>query len=172
MCTRLGFAAPPDAVWNCLMLYEEVPGRAPLLLRLLLPEPERTEGKAELGELIRCRYRQGELVKRVTVVDAPTRLEFEVEEQALGLECCAMARGGAYELQPAGGGTEVALTTRYRAWLRPRIFWRRVEAGLGHRLHRHILAGIAGALADGRARASAAGTGECSSSRLPIRHSS
>ena len=39
------------------MLYEEVPGHPPFLLRALLPNPVRTQGdKSRIGATVRCTY--------------------------------------------------------------------------------------------------------------------
>ena len=45
------FAASPSEVWRGLTFYEELGGRPPLHLRLLLPVPIRTDGR--LGALLR-----------------------------------------------------------------------------------------------------------------------
>lgn len=130
-------------VWNRILFYEEVPERPPLLLRTLLPAPVRTEGgKTRVGATIRCTYRGGDLLKRITVFDPPHRVEFEVIEQALGVESCVLALGGSYTIVPCGNGIDVALCTHYRAYLHPRHLWRRLESLLVHQLHRHILSGI------------------------------
>ena len=49
--TRMLFAAPPDRVWKGLVFYEELGGRPPLHLRLLLPVPIRNVGKvSDVGD--------------------------------------------------------------------------------------------------------------------------
>jgi len=149
--TRARFGDHPEEVWDRILFYEEVPGRASLLLRLLLPSPLRSEGdKARVGASVHCIYRGGYLVKRITRVDAPRLLQFEVTEQHLGIERCVRALRGSYEIRSCGEGAEVALTTCYHACLRPRWLWRALEKILAGRLHRHILDGIGVALADSR----------------------
>lgn len=143
VATWVRFNASPEAVWNHIMLYEEVPGRAPFLLRALLPHPVRTEGaKTRVGATVRCVYKGGDLVKRITTVDPPHFLEFEVVEQRLGIEDCILTVGGSYEIYTCGDATNVMLVTNYRAYLRPRCLWRALEALLVHQLHRHILRGV------------------------------
>ena len=44
--TRMIFAAPAAQAWTGLVFYEELGGRPPLHLRLLLPVPIRTVGKS------------------------------------------------------------------------------------------------------------------------------
>ena len=143
VATRVRFNASQEAVWNHIMLYEEIPVRPPFLLRALLPRPVRTEGdKTRVGATVRCVYKGGDLVKRITTVDPPHFLEFEVVEQRLGIEDCILTLGGSYEICTCGDGTNVILITHYQAYLRPRHLWRALEALLVRQLHRHILRGV------------------------------
>jgi hypothetical protein len=81
-------------------------------------------------------------MKRLTLLDRPRLVRFEVIEQSLGVERCITTVEGSYEIDPAGPGAEVGLTTRYRGHLRPRWLWRPFERLLAHQLHRHILDGM------------------------------
>jgi hypothetical protein len=147
VATQVHFDAGPETVWNRIQFYEEVPARPPLLLRTLLPQPLRTEGgKTASGAIVRCIYSAGEVVKRITAVEPPHLLQFEVIEQRLGIEACARTLGGSYQLSPCGNGTDVELVTNYRAYLRPRPLWRPLETLLVHQLHHHILRGIRAAV--------------------------
>src|SRR5271157_490232 len=141
--TRVHFNASPEVLWNHIMFYEELPGRPPFLLRALLPHPVRTEGdKTRVGATVRCEYRGGDLVKRITAVKPHHSLQFEVIEQRLGIEDCVMAVNGSYDINCRGDGSEVVLTTNYRAYLRPSWAWRPLEKLLVSQLHRHILDGM------------------------------
>ncbi|HMK74509.1 MAG TPA: SRPBCC family protein [Myxococcaceae bacterium] len=143
--TRLHFDAAPDDVWQRMLFYEEVPRRPMLLLRLFLPAPVRTEGaKTRVGETIRCTYQDGYLEKRITAVEPPRLIRFEVSLQQLGIEDCISMTGGSYQIEPRpmGAGCELVLTTRYHGFLRPRWLWRPLERFLAHRLHHHILSGM------------------------------
>jgi hypothetical protein len=145
--TRVHVNASPEMVWNRIMLYEEVPGQPPFLLRVLLPHPDRTEGdKTRVGAMVRCAYREGRLVKRITSVEPPHFLKFEVIEQRLGIEGCTLTLGGSYQIYPCEDATDVLLTTNYLAYLRPRFLWRPLEALLVGQLHNHILDGVRRAL--------------------------
>jgi len=148
--TRAHFDASPEAVWSHIMFYEEVPGRPPFLLRTLLPCPVRTEGnKARPGTEVRCVYRRGGLVKLITAVERPHLLRFDATEQRLGIEGCILALSGSYKIYACGNATDVALTTNYRAYLRPRNIWRPLEALLMRQLHGHILRGVSAAILSG-----------------------
>jgi hypothetical protein len=145
--TTVRLDADPGTVWDRLVFYEEVPDAPSWILRALLPHPVRTEGdKRRIGAIVRCAYSGGNLAKRITAVDAPRLLRFEVVEQHLGIEGCIVTRGGSYHIQRCGAATDVALITHYEAYLRPRSLWRPVEAFLVNRLHRHILSGIRAAI--------------------------
>ena len=148
VATRVHFDAAPQAIWDELMFYEEVPGRAPFLLRALLPEPLRTEGdKTQVGTTVRCIYSGGaKLVKRITNVGAPHLLRFEVIEQRLGIEDCIRTVGGSYQIWAYGDASDIVLTTNYRAHLCPRMLWRPLEEALVKELHRHILRGLEAAV--------------------------
>jgi len=145
--TRVHFKASAQTVWNHLVLYEEVPGRPPFLLRTLLPHPLRTEGeKTRVGATVRCAYQGSYLVKRITAVEPPHLLRFEVVEQHLGIEDCVLTQSGSYEIHACGEAADMVLVTNYQAYLRPRYLWRPLEALLVSQLHRHILRGINTAL--------------------------
>jgi len=137
------FDAAPEAVWRRLLFYEDVPGRAPLLLRAFLRRPVRTEGdKTRVGEQVRCTYSGGDLVKLITAIEPVRLLHFEVVEQNLGIEGCVRVQGGSYRCSPCGDGTFVVLVTNYRAYLHPRFLWRPLEALLVRQLHHHLLNGV------------------------------
>ncbi len=107
VATSVHFHASPETVWQLMLLYEEVPARPPFLLRVLLPHPVRTEGdKTGVGAIVHCRYQGGDMVKRITVVERPRLLQFEVIQQRLGIEGCVTTLGGSYELRSCGGQTE------------------------------------------------------------------
>jgi hypothetical protein len=140
VATVVHFNASPETLWNHIMFYEELPGQPPFLLRAFLPHPVRTNGdKTRVGTTVRCEYNGGDLVKRITTVEPPHSLQFKVIEQRLGIEDCVMAVSGSYEINQGGDGSEVVLTTNYRAYLRPRWAWRPLEKLLIGQLHRHIL---------------------------------
>lgn len=143
VATRVHLNLSPNQAWNHIMLYEEVPGRPSLLLRILLPQPLRTEGdKTRVGSAVRCVYRGGDLVKRITEVVRPSSLRFEVIGQSLGIEDCIRTRGGSYQILSCRDATDVVLITNYDAYLHPRRVWRPLEVLLVRQLHAHILRGM------------------------------
>ena len=142
--TQLHVAASPESVWDRIVFYEEVPRRPPLLLGALLPRPVRTQGdKTCLGATVECIYSGGgRLAKRITGVDPPRLLQFEVMQQFLGIEDCLVTLGGSYQIESCGSASHVLLRTHYEARLHPRGLWYPIEAFLVGQLHRHILHGL------------------------------
>jgi hypothetical protein len=134
-------ATDVERVWGGLALYEQLVDRPSPLLRLLLPRPVRAEGrKSEVGDVIRCIYDTGYLLKRVTRMDAPHNYEFDVVEQVLRVGGRIRLLGGRYTLRPiAADRTLVELETRFVSPRRPRWLWRSIEGMVCHMFHRHIL---------------------------------
>lgn len=141
--TKAGFEAPPEEVWQKMVFYEEVSHRPPLLLRMFLPSPMKTQGNGKrVGTTVECSYSRGSLKKRITVLERPRLVRFRVIEQHIGIERCVTTVEGSYEIRGNGSSSEVALTTKYRGHLRPRWLWRPLERLIAHQLHCHILAGM------------------------------
>lgn len=146
LTTHCHIAAPPEDVWRMLMFFEGVPQRARWPLRTVLPQPIRIgrTGK-EVGAAVNCLYTSGRLLKRITAIEPPRVLHFEVVAQELGIESCVTTVTGSYEIRGDGGGSAVALTTRYRGHQRPRWLWRAFERVVAHQLHQHVLSGMSAA---------------------------
>jgi len=142
--TRMRFAAPPMQVWDGLMFYEQIDEPPPLRLRLLLPLPIRTEGpNSEVGDEAVCIYEGGHLRKRITRIEPGHHYGFDVVEQALAIGGGLTLSGGCYVLRELpGGGTEVAVTTRYVGGKQPAWLWKPIEATVCHMFHRHLLSSI------------------------------
>jgi hypothetical protein len=138
--THMRFHASPAEIWNGLMFYEQLDGRPPWYLRLLLPTPIRTEGrKSVVGDEAMCLYVGGYLRKRVSRIDEHRLYGFAVVDQKLDVGGIHLS-DGEYALRALpDGGTEVSVVTRYTSTRRPRWLWRRLEAAVCHAFHRHIL---------------------------------
>ena len=139
--TRMVFTAPPERVWKGLVFYEELGGRPPLHLRLLLPVPIRNEGKvSDVGDEATCLYEGGHLLKRITKIEKGDLYEFEVAEQALSVGGGMRLSGGRYTLRGLSDGqTEVSVETRYLSRKWPRWFWKPLEKMVCHMFHRYLL---------------------------------
>lgn len=147
VATRAHCNANAETVWDHILFYEEIPGPTPLILRALLTCPIRTEGdKGRVGTMVHCKYVGGHLVKRISGVDAPHCLQFDVIEQRLGIEDCILARGGSYQIYTRDDAVYIKLVTKYHAFLYPRFVWRLLETLLVRQLHNHILRSIRSAV--------------------------
>lgn len=141
--TEMSIPASPLDVWRNIQFYEEVTQPAPLVLRWLLPTPVRTEGgKQNLHAVVRCTYRGGFLIKKITDSKPGSVIEFDVLKQALGIEGFVALGRGSYRLLEDEGKTRVVLNTCYRGHLKPRALWRPFERWVAHMMHRHILDGM------------------------------
>jgi hypothetical protein len=150
VATSIRLHASPETVWQQMLLYEEVPARPPLILRVALPSPLRTEGdKRRLRADVLCRYRRGFLVKQINGIVPPYLVQFDVTEQRLAIEGCVTAISGSYQICRIGQeSSEITLVTNYQGHLRPRSLWRPLERVLVHQLHTHILNGMRASIAE------------------------
>lgn len=141
VATRMTFHAPADRVWEGLVFYEELGGRPPWYLRLLLPVPIRNEGRvSEVGDEATCFYEGGRLLKRITRIDRGSLYEFEVAKQQLSIGGGMRLSGGRYSVRGLPDGrTEVEVQTRYWSGKWPRWFWRPLELMVCHWFHRYLL---------------------------------
>ncbi len=133
-----------DQAWANLAFYEDVPGPAPWLVRIGLPQPVGTVGRlAAVGDIKVCLYDKGRLVKKITRIEPARLLAFDVIEQK-GIEDRSLRlTSGSFEFEaPTPGQTRVTLTTRYVPKLQARLFWRPFERALAHALHDHVIAGL------------------------------
>jgi hypothetical protein len=152
VATAMILDADRARVWDHLMFYEQIVGRPPLHLRLVLPLPIGTTGrKSQVGDEARCEYHGGHLIKRVVDVDPGQRYAFRVVEQQLVVGGGMTLAGGDYALRELGPGRiELCITTRYTSPRRPRWLWQPIERAVCHSFHRHILRAMRGALDDHR----------------------
>ena len=137
---------PFDArqVWDSLVFYEEVRHEPPLLARIGLPHPLYTSGEIlGVGDITRCVYNKGWLVKRITEYQLTELLSFDVVEQH-GIEDRSVRLvSGSFEFERVGPGqTRVTLTTVYEPLLSARPVWRPFEIQIARSLHDHVLTGI------------------------------
>jgi hypothetical protein len=142
--TSMILHAEADLIWDSLMFYEQIEQKPPLLLRLLLPHPVRTEGsKEQVGDVATCVYAQGHLLKQVTRIEAPGLYEFQVIEQHLVFGGGLRLMGGSYALSDVSPDhTKVSVTTRYVSIKKPRRLWKPIEALVCHAFHRYLLLSI------------------------------
>ena len=142
--TELHMHATPQEAWDAVMFYEEVEHDPPMLLDLSLPKTIGSQGRKDrVGEIVRCQYDRGWLVKRISKVEPGQALEFEVIEQHLHFERDVTLTGGSFRIEKLDDGTaRVVLTTDYERHLHPGWLWTPVEKEVVHTLHEHVLEGM------------------------------
>jgi hypothetical protein len=142
--TGLTVDATPEEAWKAIMFYEEVEHAPPWLLHLALPQPIRSEGnKQQEGEIVRCFYNCGTISKRISRVQRPRRLDFEVAQAIMRSENYANLKDGSFRIDPVGSRqSRITLTTRYERKLRPAWIWEPIERKVIHTLHEHVLEGM------------------------------
>lgn len=142
--TGLTIDATPEEAWNAIMFYEDVEHSPPWLLHLALPKPIRSEGnKQRPGEIVTCFYDCGEIKKRISTVEQPRRLAFDVVSVQMRSENYANLKEGSFEIVPVGERkSRITLTTRFERKLRPALIWEPIERRVIHTLHGHVLEGM------------------------------
>ena len=142
--TGLTVDATPEEAWNAIMFYEDVEHAPPWLLHLALPQPIRSEGnKQKEGEVVRCFYNCGTICKRISKVEQPRKLSFDVVEAQMRSENYTTLKDGSFEIEPVGATqSRITLTTRYQRKLRPNWIWEPIERKVIHTLHGHVLEGM------------------------------
>lgn len=112
--------------WNKVCFYEHISIRPSLLLRLVLPVPEKTSGRYErVGDISRCCYSDGGyLTKRIRKIVENECIEFGIVEQSIRFHRTVRLLGGCIEVEDAGSGRcVVRMTTNYKTKLKPvRLF--------------------------------------------------
>lgn len=142
--TELTMHATPQECWDAMQFYEEVAHPPPLILRIGLVRPLYTEGSSrQPGDVKRCVYNKGHIVKVVRSARPAEALEFDVSEQRIGYERDFRLVDGSFTFVPVSeGATRVVLRTRFEPRLGPRWAWRPFERYAVHTIHGHVLEGM------------------------------
>ncbi len=115
-----------EAAWNKVCFYEHISIRPSLLLRVVLPVPQKTTGRYEqVDDISRCCYSDGGyLTKRITGIRENHRIEFEIIEQSIRFHRTIRLCGGCIEVHDTSDGRcLVRMTTNYESSLKPvRLF--------------------------------------------------
>ncbi len=134
-CTR-------EDAWNKVCFYEHISIKPSLLLRIVLPVPEKTTGRYEqVDDISRCCYSDGGyLTKRITAIRENERIEFEIVEQSIRFHRTIKLCGGCIEVADAGDGQcVVRMTTNYKSSLRPVRLFRWAVARVVKAMHNIVL---------------------------------
>lgn len=126
--------------WEKVCFYEHIETPPSLLLRTVLPVPQRTTGTyRKVGDVSRCMYSDGGyLAKRITQLVDGQRIDFDVIELSIRYASSIVLRGGTIQIESHADGTSsVHMLTRYElhsvARFVPRVFINYVVSAM-HRI--------------------------------------
>ena len=147
--------APPQAVWENVIGFTELPPPQEAIFRLGLAYPIRAEIEGQgVGAVRRCVFSTGAFIEPITVWDEPRRLAFSVEENPPPmvemspygeihpphLDGYFWSERGEFRLTPLGGGTtRLVGTTWYRQKLWPTTYWLPWSDFVIHKIHLRVL---------------------------------
>lgn len=155
VCTEIIIDAPPEAVWEYVVSFADLPPpRHPLLKTgVAYPIRARIQGSG-VGAIRYCEFSTGAFVEPITVWDQPHRLAFDVIRQpramdewspysdidAPHLDNALESKRGEFLLEPLpGGGTRLVGTTWYQNRMWPEPYWRFWSDLLIHSIHTEVL---------------------------------
>src|SRR5260370_14903721 len=103
--TEMVFPAGPGPTWHSIVVYEQVEHEPPRLLRLAFPRPVGTAcSNCAAGDVQRCIYQKGHLIKQITDLVEPERLAFREIEQRRHFERDVTLFDGCFNLEPLAYG--------------------------------------------------------------------
>lgn len=129
VCTSGRLSCEAQRAWEKVCFYEHIATEPSLLLRTVLPVPQRTTGAySKTGDISRCMYSDGGyLAKKIRNIVAGQRIEFDIIEQSIRYAARIALKGGTIQIDSHAGNTSsVHMVTRYEvrgaARLIPRFF--------------------------------------------------
>ena len=128
--------------WNKVCFYEHISIRPSLLLRIVLPVPEKTTGRYErAGDISRCCYSDGDyLTKRIREIVENERVDFGIIEQSIRFHRSVKLLGGSIALEDIGGDRcVVRMVTHYKTGLKPAGLFRWAIARVVKAMHSIVI---------------------------------
>jgi hypothetical protein len=116
VCTSGRLSCEARRAWEKVCFYEHIATRPSLLLRTVLPVPQRTTGTyRKAGDVSRCMYSDGGyLTKRIRQVVDGERIDFDIIEQSIRYANSILLRGGTIQIESHPDDTcSVRMLTRY-----------------------------------------------------------
>ena len=139
-CTSGDLSCSAQRAWEKVCFYEHIAIQPSLLLRTVLPVPQRTSGAYRaVGDVSRCMYSDGGyLTKQIRQIAAGRRIDFDIIEQSIRYATRILLKGGTIQIEPHEDGTcSVHMLTRYElrgaARFIPRFFINHVISAM-HRI--------------------------------------
>ena len=156
--TSVDVAAPPEAVWDAVVAFPEIPAsNFPawyFRLGVAYPIRARIDGTG-VGAVRRCEFSTGDFVEPITAWDPPRLLAFDVVEnpptmselspwaEVLAPHLDAgifRSERGEFRLEPLpDGGTRLSGTTWYHLDMAPGWYWTMWSDAILHRIHQRVL---------------------------------
>lgn len=115
-CTSGRLSCEARTAWEKVCFYEHIAIQPSLLLRTVLPVPQRTTGVyRKVGDVSRCMYSDGGyLAKKITHIEDGERIDFDIIEQSIRYAGRINLRGGTIEIESHADDTcSVRMLTRY-----------------------------------------------------------
>ena len=116
VCTSGELTCSAQRAWEKVCFYEHIATTPSLLLRTVLPVPQRTTGSYRaVGDVSRCMYSDGGyLTKKIRHIVAGQRIDFDIIEQSIRYANSILLRGGTIQIESRDDGTcSVHMLTRY-----------------------------------------------------------
>ena len=137
VCTSGRLCCEARRAWEKVCFYEHIATPPSLLLRTVLPVPQRTTGAyRKVGDVSRCMYSDGGyLTKKIAHIVEGERIDFNIIEQSIRYAGRILLRGGSIQIESHDDGTSsVWMLTRYEvqggARFIPRFFINRVVSAM------------------------------------------
>ena len=137
VCTSGHLSCEARRAWEKVCFYEHIATQPSLLLRTVLPVPQRTTGTyRKVGDVSRCMYSDGGyLTKQIRQVIGGERIDFDVIEQSIRYAASIVLRGGTIQIESHPDDTcSVRMLTRYEvrggARFVPRFFINHVVSAM------------------------------------------
>ena len=147
--------APPEAVWEHVVSFSELPEPEHWLFRTGIAYPLRARIDGEgVGAIRRCEFSTGAFVEPITAWEPPSRLAFTVTEQPVPMEEWSFyahlhpphldrsfrSVRGEFRLLPLPGGrTRLEGSTWYQMELGPAAYWKVWGDWILHAIHGRVL---------------------------------
>ena len=116
VCTSGDLTCNAQRAWEKVCFYEHIAIQPSLLLRTVLPVPQRTSGAYRaVGDVSRCMYSDGGyLTKKIRNIDAGQSIDFDIIEQSIRYAISIPLKGGTIQIEAHDDGTcSVHMLTRY-----------------------------------------------------------
>jgi uncharacterized membrane protein YhaH (DUF805 family) len=154
--TAIEIDAPPEAVWDHVIAFPELPEPQEWYFRMGIATPlrARIEGHG-IGAIRYCEFTTGTFVEPITVWDRPNRLAFDVTNQPdpmfeispyrhlhpphMEHETLRSDRGEFRLVRLANEGTRIEGRTWYRFKMYPQGYWTLWSDMFIHRIHQRVL---------------------------------